>query len=306
MMRLLTLTILLFSSWVCANPNKLVVGITLHPYYSYVANVVGDKATILPLLDAGFNPHSYQAQVQDLQRLKQMDVIVLNGIGHDYFAEHVIAAAADPNLKMIYANQDVALLPAMGSAVGEGAINPHTFVGISTTIQKVYTIANELGTLDPSNAETYRQNARNYARLLRAHKRKASEALSDIDTRNVKIATTHNAYSYLLQEFGVEVDTVIEPAHGVEPSASQLQDTIDRIKASGINVLFYELDMPNRFVETIERSTGIKLYQFSHLTHGPYEANKVELEMAENLATLVQALRFAAGAPAQLPPQSTP
>lgn len=274
---------------------KLVVGTALHPYYSYVSKVVGDRADVLPLLDAGFNPHSYQAQVQDLQRLHQMDVIVLNGIGHDQFAEQLIASAGQADLKVIYANKDVALLPAVGSSVGDGAVNPHTFVGISTTIQKVYTIANELGQLDSNNASFYRQNARAYARKLRALKRQASDALTEVDTRAIKVATTHNAYGYLLQEFGIEVSAVIEPAHGVEPSASQLQDTIKKINAAEINVLFYELNMPNRFVEIIEQATGIKLYQFSHLTHGKYDADKVENEMATNLRTLVQALKYANG-----------
>jgi len=59
-------------------------------------------------------------------------------------------------------------------------------------------------------------------------------------------------------------------------------------------VLFYELNMPNRYVETIEQATGVQLYRFSHMTHGSYEANKVETEMKENLATLVEAMKFAA------------
>ena len=37
---------------------KLKVGITLHPYYSFVANIVGDRAEVLPFIDAGFNPHA--------------------------------------------------------------------------------------------------------------------------------------------------------------------------------------------------------------------------------------------------------
>jgi len=110
----------------------------------------------------------------------------------------------------------------------------------------------------------------------------------------MKVATTHNAYGYILQEFGVEVTAVIEPAHGVEPSASQLQETIEKIRESGIDVLFYELNMPNRYVDTIEKETGIKLYRFSHMTHGAYEAEKVEVEMRANLATLVKAMKFAA------------
>lgn len=274
--------------------DKLTIGITLQPYYSYVKAVVGDKMDVLPLVDAGFNPHNYLPQPNDLRRLKQMDIIVVNGIGHDDFALKVIQAANRNDLVVIEANKDVPLLPAMGQSVGDGAVNPHTFVGLSTTIQKVYTIANEMASIDPENARFYRKNARSYAATFRRLKHDAMVTLGDLDTSGMVVATTHNAYGYLLQEFGVDVAAVIEPAHGVEPSASQLQETIEKIRQSGIDVLFYELNMPNRYVDTIEKATGVQLYRFSHMTHGPYEAGKVEAEMKANLDTLVKSMRFAA------------
>ena len=284
----------LFVSFSSVAAEKLTIGITLQPYYSYVKAVVGDKADILPLVDAGFNPHNYLPQPNDLRRLKQMDVIVVNGVGHDDFALKVIDAANRDDLVVIKANNDVPLLPAMGQSVGDGAVNPHTFVGLSTTIQKVYTLANKLAELDPNNAREYRKNARDYAKKFRLMKRKAMLTLGDLDTSGMKVATTHNAYGYLLQEFGVDVAAVIEPAHGVEPSASQLQETIEKIKQSGIDVLFYELNMPNRYVDTLEKATGVKLYRFSHMKNGQYEVDKVETEMQQNIVTLVEAMQFAA------------
>ncbi|AZL86324.1 ABC transporter substrate-binding protein [Aliivibrio salmonicida] len=284
----------LFSASAMSAEKPLVIGITLQPYYSYVKAVVGDKAEILPLVDAGFNPHNYLPQPNDLKRLNKMDVIVVNGIGHDDFALKVIAAANNSELMVLEANKDVPLLPAMGQSVGKGAVNPHTFVGLSTTIQKVYTIANELSRIDRENASFYRKNARKYAKKFRLMKRDAMLSLGELDTAGMKVATTHNAYGYILQEFGVDVAAVIEPAHGVEPSASQLQGTIEKIRESDIDVLFYELNMPNRFVDTIEEATGVQLYRFSHMTHGPYEDNKVEIEMKSNLDTLIEAMKFAA------------
>ncbi|MDD9195138.1 zinc ABC transporter substrate-binding protein [Aliivibrio sp. S3MY1] len=284
----------LFSASVMSATKPLVIGITLQPYYSYVKAVVGDKAEILPLVDAGFNPHNYLPQPNDLKRLNKMDVIVVNGIGHDDFALKVISAANNSELMVLEANKDVPLLPAMGQSVGKGAVNPHTFVGLSTTIQKVYTIANELSRIDPENASFYRKNARKYAKKFRLMKRDAMLSLGELDTAGMKVATTHNAYGYILQEFGVDVVAVIEPAHGVEPSASQLQGTIEKIRESDIDVLFYELNMPNRFVDTIEEATGVQLYRFSHMTHGSYQDNKVEIEMKSNLDTLIEAMKFAA------------
>ncbi|MGR6859525.1 metal ABC transporter solute-binding protein, Zn/Mn family [Aliivibrio salmonicida] len=284
----------LFSASAMSATKPLVIGITLQPYYSYVKAVVGDKVEILPLVDAGFNPNNYLPQPNDLKRLNKMDVIVVNGIGHDDFALKVISAANNSELMVLEANKDVPLLPAMGQSVGKGAVNPHTFVGLSTTIQKVYTIANELSRIDPENASFYRKNARKYAKKFRLMKRDAMLSLGELDTAGMKVATTHNAYGYILQEFGVDVAAVIEPAHGVEPSASQLQGTIEKIRESDIDVLFYELNMPNRFVDTIEEATGVQLYRFSHMTHGPYEDNKVEIEMKSNLDTLIEAMKFAA------------
>lgn len=291
--RTLVVCALLVTSSGMAGQDKLTIGITLHPYYSYVATIVQDRATILPLVDAGFNPHNYQPQPGDLLRLQQMDILVVNGIGHDDYAMKVLAAGQRKDLHVIYANQQVPLLAAMGASVGDGAKNPHTFVGIATSIQKVYTIAQALAQLDPDNAAFYLANARKFARQMRQMKQNAMQQLMDANVQALKVATTHNAYNYLLQEFGIEVHAVIEPAHGVEPSASQLQDTINKIRHAGINVLFYELEMPNRFVDTIERETGVKLYRFSHMTHGPFTADKVIKEMQDNTQTLVQAIHYA-------------
>lgn len=302
-MRIITLLLLVWASVTSMSAHaveykidedKLTIGITLQPYYSYVKAVVGDKVNILPLVDAGFNPHNYLPQPNDLKRLSQMDAIVVNGIGHDDFALKVISASQRNDLVVIEANKEVPLLPALGQSVGQGAVNPHTFVGLSTTIQKVYTIASELSKLDPVNAKFYRKNARKYAKQFRYMKRDAMLSLGELDTSGMKVATTHNAYGYILQEFGVDVVAVIEPAHGVEPSASQLQETIEKIRQSGIDVLFYELNMPNRFVDTIEAETGVQLYRFSHMTHGEYEDDKVEVEMKQNLETLIEAMKFAA------------
>lgn len=58
---LIGLLALTLSPLVSADPAKrLRIGITLHPYYSYVANIVGDKAEVVPLIPAGFNPHAYE------------------------------------------------------------------------------------------------------------------------------------------------------------------------------------------------------------------------------------------------------
>ncbi|MCH2159926.1 MAG: zinc ABC transporter substrate-binding protein [Oleiphilaceae bacterium] len=268
---------------------KLNIGITLHPYHSYVTNIVSDRANVMPLIEAGFNPHAYKLSPADLNRLKNMDAIVVNGIGHDEFAMEAIRKLNLPNLTVIEANAAVPLISKQGGKVH----NPHTFVAIDATIRQVYTIARELGKLDPNNAKFFLKNALSYAKKLRTIKNKALENISPLDIGLIRIASTHGAYGYLLQEFGMTVSAVVEPAHGVSPSASQLQDTINKIKSANVQVLFTELNMPNQYVDVIENETGTRIYHFSHMTYGEYRDALVLEDMTHNLKTLVEALTYA-------------
>lgn len=273
--------------------KRLRIGITLHPYYSYVSNIVGDKAEVVPLIPAGFNPHAYEPRAEDIKRIGTLDVVVLNGVGHDDFAERMIASSEKPGIPVIEANAKVPLLAATGMAArGAGkVVNPHTFLSISASITQVNTIARELGKLDPVNAKAYTRNARAYAKRLRALRADALARLNKAPAADFRVATIHGAYDYLLREFGLEVTAVVEPAHGIEPSPSQLKKTIDQLKALDVKVIFSEIDFPSTYVETIQRESGVKLYSLSHISYGDYSAGKYEEEMARNLDTVVRAIQ---------------
>ena len=271
---------------------RLTIGITLHPYYSFVANVVQGRADILPLIDAGYNPHGYTPQAADMQRAIDLDVVVVNGIGHDEWAFEILAAAGrDEDLPKIYANDSVALMPVSGK---DQSVNAHTFISTTAAIAQVYEIANQLGELDPANANFYRTNARNYATHLRRIKAEYTPDIATLDSSNFKAATMHGAYGYLMQEFGLQISAVVEPRHGVEPTARQLADTIDEINATGVNVLFAEEYFASKLADTIENETGIRIFSLSHISDGEYSAEHFEIDMRKNIEELRSALEFSA------------
>ncbi|MEH6493032.1 metal ABC transporter solute-binding protein, Zn/Mn family [Halopseudomonas sp.] len=276
--------------------KPLRIGITLHPYYSYVSNIVGDKAEVVPLIPAGFNPHAYEPHSEDIKRIGTLDVIVLNGIGHDDFADRMIAASEKPNIATIEANENVPLLAATGNAArGAGkVVNPHTFLSISASIAQVNNIARELGKLDPDNASTYIRNARSYGRTLRKMRADALAKLADAPSAELRVATIHGAYDYLLREFGLEVTAVVEPAHGIEPSPSQLKKTIDQLKELDVQVIFSEIDFPSAYVDTIQRESGVKLYALTHISYGEYSPELYQQGMQQNLDTVVRAIQESA------------
>lgn len=294
-----TLAMLLLTALaLCGNTvqaARLKVGITLHPYYSFVANIVGDRADVIPLIDADANPHGYAPRPADMIRIMSMDVLVVNGIGHDAWAFEILdAAGMRKKLALIYANDGVSLIPVAGAPTGEKVVNPHTFISTTAAIQQVYTIARKLGELDKANATFYRDNARRYALNIRKLRAEFDAQIVGADLSKFRCATMHSGYDYILQELGLQVTAVIEPRHGVEPTARQLAETIDRIKAAKVNVLFAEKYFASKLSDTIRQATGVRMYSISHISSGPYTPGKFIDEMRENLTTLATAINDSA------------
>jgi len=290
-----TAATLVFCSASVAEAKTLKIGITLHPYYSFVANIVGDRAEIVPLIDADANPHGYAPQPADMIRIMSMDVMVVNGIGHDTWAFEILdASGMRDKLTLIYANDGVSLIPVAGDPSGAKVVNPHTFISTTAAIQQVYTIARRLGELDPDNAGFFRDNARRYALEIRKLRAEFDAKIASADLSKFRCATMHSGYDYILQELGLQVTAVIEPRHGVEPTARQLADTIDRIKAANVNVLFAEKYFASKLSDTIKDATGVQMYSISHISSGAYTPEKFVDEMRENLTTLATAILDAA------------
>ena len=293
----LALVAVLFSVVTAGAAEKLTVGVTLHPYYSWVANIAGDAVNLRTIIPENVDPHSYQMRPQDLTHLQDLDVIVINGLGHDDYIEDMLKAAGKENIKRIEPNKGLPLITAASKKYtlqskknSSQAYNSHTYVSLVGAVQQVNTIARELGELIPEKSSLFNQNARRYSKKLRKLLRKSLAALEAGHDKSIAIATVHDGYAYLFQELGIKTDAVIQPRHGIEPSARQLADTIKRIKRTKVNVLFTEVDYQKKYVDTIFAETGCRMYSLSHISTGLYTSGKFEQDMRENLNTIVNAL----------------
>ena len=182
-------------------------------------------------------------------------------------------------------------MPIAGSIRGEKVMNPHTFISVTTSIQQVYNIAKELGNIDSANKDFYLKNARDYAKKLRKLKSDALNEIKNLGNIDIRVATLHGGYDYLLSEFGIDVKAVIEPSHGAQPSAADLEKIIKIIKKEKIDIIFGEKNFNNKFVETIHKETGVEVRSLSHMTNGPYEANGFEKFIKIDLDEVVKAIK---------------
>ena len=284
---------LIFNSLTFAQ-EKLKIGITLLPYYSFVANIVKDKAEVIPIVKAeGFDSHTYQPKVEDIERAGEVDAVVVNGIGHDEFIYKILDAVDKKNKPVVInANKDVSLMPVAGTLNDEKIMDSHTFISITASIQQVHNITKELVKLDPKNKDFYMNNSREYVKKLRKLKTDALKEVQNVKGEDVRVATFLGGYNYLLAEFGIDVKAVLEPAHGSQISMSSLQKMIEAIKKDRIDIIFGEKNYSDEYVKIIHNETGIEVRKLEHLTTGAYTADSFEKFIKIDLDEVVNAIKY--------------
>ena len=288
---------LLFAAVADAQTTKpaspLRIGVTLHPYYSWTANVVGNLPgyEVRALLPGDIDAGDYQPRPQDIKRLADLDVVIVNGIGHDDFIFPMLKASGNTRATVVRVNAETPMIRALrpGSGqTGRDAVNSHTFISFSNAIQQTYAIQRALAGLRPQDAAALQQNAAAYARRLRTIKAKAASQLAD--AKITRVVTVHDGYGYLLQEFGLEVGGVVQPSHGLTPSAGELRDMVTLLKREQITVVFSEASFPEPLLKVLRDEAGVNVFIISHIASGPFTADKFEREMQQNADTMIRAL----------------
>ncbi len=266
--------------------KPLRVGVTLHPYYSWVANVIAGVpgAEVIGVLPGEIDAGNYQPSPDDIAKLAKLDAIAINGIGHDDFIKDMIKASGNQQLAVIEVNAGT---PLVKSAHGDSG-NSHTFISFTNAIAQTQLIAKRLGELRPASADKLLANAAAYGDRLRAIQ--ADHAAKLAGAKIKRVVTVHDGYSYLLQEFGIELAGVVQPAHGLTPSAKELGEMIELMKKEKVTVVFTEEDFPAKLLATLRDASGAKVYIISHVAMGAYAPDEFEKVMAKNADTLVQAL----------------
>ncbi|MEO8256335.1 MAG: zinc ABC transporter substrate-binding protein [Acidobacteriota bacterium] len=264
----------------------LKIGVTLHPYYSWTRNVVGDLPgyDVRPILPGEVDAGDYQPRPDDIKKLADLDALVVNGIGHDDFIMPMLKASGNKKVVIIRPNQTTPQI----HAVRGSSVNSHTFISFTNAIQQTYAIQKAIAALRPGDAAALQRQASDYARRLRLIKARAAQQLAD--AKITRVVTVHDGYGYLLQEFGLEVAGVVQPAHGLTPSAAELRDLVRLLQREKIRVVFSEETFPPQMLKVLQDEGNVKVYTITHIASGAYTADKFEREMQQNVETMIRAL----------------
>lgn len=229
--------------------------------------------------------HDYQLTTEDMKVLDKADLFVINGAGMESFLDK--AKAQNKKLKVVEASdyKDINLLK------NGDEENPHVWMAVTYSIAQVKAITSALCEADPEHQDAYRKNALDYCTKLENLKK---EMHAELDTLPHKeIVTFHEAFPYLAKEFGLKIVSVIEREPGTEPTLQELEETIAKVKAMPVKVLFTEPQYSPAAADTIARETGAKIYQLDPIVTGEATPDAIDdyiNRMRENARVLKEAL----------------
>jgi len=254
-------------------------------------NVASERVEVESLLPVGADPHSYQPTPQDVTKIVQSKLLIINGAEYEHFLEPLLENA-EGEREVIEASAGLGLRT---DAESEHGIDPHLWLDPNNVITYVENIREALTHFDPDGAAIYKSNADAYVAQLKDLDVWINEQVSQIPPEKRLLVTNHEALGYFADRYGFTVIGAVVPSvsSDASPSAQQMAELIDQIKSSGTPALFLDEVENPALAQQIADETGVKVVEDLHLeslTNGPPAATYIEM-MKHNVTRIVEALK---------------
>jgi zinc transport system substrate-binding protein len=225
--------------------------------------------------------HDYQLTTADARKLSEAKLLLANGAGMETFLGKI--RAQNPALKVVEVSEGIPLIDG----------NPHVWVSPDLAARQVENIAAALASADAENADRYAANAAAYKEKLTVLAQRMKTGLAPF--AGARVVALHDALPYFARDLGLDIVGVIEREPGQEPSAKELAETVDLVRARGVKAILSEPQYSDKAAQTIARETGARVVQIDPVATGPAdptEAHNAYLRAMEtNLQTLQEVLR---------------
>ena len=232
--------------------HALRVVATTTVFADIIQNIGGDRVAAESIIPAGVGPEDYEPKPDDARKLAAARLIVKNGVGLDDFLDKLL----DSNTR---GTPLLVLGEGIPSVEVDGDQNPHFWLD-PTLVRDQYLprIAARLSELDPAGKSTYEANAAAYARKLTELDASLKAKIEAIPAADRRLVTFHDAFPYFARHFGFEMIGVVIENVGQEPTAAELADLVDKVKAAGVRAVFSEAQFNPKLAHTLADEAGIR------------------------------------------------
>ena len=260
-----------------ANDKKTKIVTSFYPMYIIAENLLeGTKNTeLVNMADINVGClHDYTLTTEDMKKVKDADIFIINGLGMENFLDKVINSNGD--MYIIDSSANIQNL-----IKDENEINPHIWTSVDNYILQVKNISKELQNKDTLNAQIYKENEEKYVEKLENLKEESLETLKDLEGQ--KAIILNEAFEYLAQELNLEVTTIKTDHEESTLSAETLKNIIDKVKKENIKIIIIDKNDNKSNAETIANETEAKIYELNSGLIGSLDKDAYIKAVEENL-----------------------
>lgn len=273
----------------CADPDDassddgLAVVVSAYPYEFVAERVGGDAVTVENLTQPGAEPHDVELTAQQVSRLGEADVVV-RSLG---FQPALDDALEQADVEVLEVLDVVETRTGGATADDETAVDPHIWLDPDRLATVADAVAEQLARQQPDEAEGFRERAATLRSDLEALDADFAAGLASCARR--QLVTSHDAFGYLAEEYGLEQVPLSGLSPDAEPSPRRLAEVAEFARANGVTTVFFEELVSPRVAEQLAREVGAEATVLSPLEGAPDEGDYVTA-MRDNLAALQTAL----------------
>ncbi|MBD2462611.1 zinc ABC transporter substrate-binding protein [Oscillatoria sp. FACHB-1407] len=240
-----------------AEGGKPLVVTTSTVITDWAAQVGGDAIELRGILKPGVDPHVYEPVPADSVAFEEADLILYNGYNLEPGLIRMMNSAG-ANVEKLAVGEVVS--PLEMDKEGEQVPDPHVWGNVENVITMTEAIRDALIQLLPDREAAFTDNSDRFtADLARLHTW-IGEQIATIPADQRKLVTTHDAFEYYAQTYGLDVvGTLIGISTEEQPSAQTVQKLVESIKATGVPAIFAETTINPQLITTVAEESGIQL-----------------------------------------------
>jgi zinc transport system substrate-binding protein len=230
----------------------------------------GADLRVRNLTPPGTEPHDVELSARDVERVREADVVLYLGSGFQPALEDAARDARGTQVDLLRG------LSLRGN-------DPHVWLDPVRYAQVVRRIGATLG---------HEEKAAELGGRLTALDAEFRRGLASCERH--ELVTSHEAFGYLADRYGLEQVGIVGLEPEAEPSATELEDVVELVRERGVTTIFFETLVSPRLADTVARETGAStdvLNPLEGLTPEEVERGDDYFSvMRSNLAALRQAL----------------
>ena len=234
-----------------AKPIEAVASFTV--IADMVHNVGGDHVHVTSLIGPNGDPHAYEPTPNDAQALKRADIVFVSGLHLEGWLDRLIKASGYKDQPVVLSN---GIKTRSMEEDGKQITDPHAWNSAANGVVYVRNIISALQKADPANARDYQAKGEQYIKQLEQLDAYARAQVQAIPSEKRKVLTSHDAFGYFGDAYGVTFLSPLGLSTETEASASDVAKLIKQIKQEHVSTYFFENSSDPRLVKQIANASG--------------------------------------------------